>query len=114
MNASDFDSQLLKAELERLLTMFESNKTDEGLIKAATKMTTRLQNIKTPMQLCQLCIGDGSLNVRHSRAIHVQPTSVGRRREGASRGSARHRSGRHLLLSPFRQTPAAVTVQADP
>ena len=83
--ASDFDCQLLKAELERLLTMFESTKTEEILVKAATKLTTRLQNIKTPMQLYQFCVGDGSRNVRHSRAIHVQPTSVARRREGASR-----------------------------
>ena len=103
--ASDFDSQLLKAELERLLTMFESNKTEEGLMKAATQLTTRLQNIKTQIQLYQFCVGDGSRNVRDSRAIHVQPTSVGRRREGTLRGSARHRSGRPL---------AAVTVQADP
>ena len=95
-DASDFDSQLLKAEFERLLTMIESNKTDEGLMKAAKKLTTRLQNIKTPMQLYQFSVGDGSHNVRHSRAIHVQPTSVGRRREGASRGSARYRSGRPL------------------
>ena len=84
--------------------MFESNKTDEGLMKAATKMTTRLQYIKTPMQLYQFCVGDGSRNVLHSRAIRVQPTSVGRRREGASRESARHRSGRPL---------AAVAGQAD-
>ena len=57
-------------------------------MKAATQLTTRLQYIKTPMQLYQFCVGDGSRNVRHSRAIHVQPTSVGRRREGTSRGSA--------------------------
>ena len=71
-------------------------------MKAATKLTTRLQYANTPTQLYQFCVGDGSRNVRHNRAIHVQPKSIGRRREGASRGSARHRSGRPL---------AAVAVQ---
>ena len=87
-------------------------------MKAATKLTTRLQNIKTSMQLYQFCVGDGSRNVRHIRAIHVQSKSVGRRREGASRGSARRRSGRplaavagqkHLTLKRHRSISANVS-----
>ena len=52
--SSDFDSQLLKAELERLLTMFESNKTDEGLMKAATKYTAT-EHQYTDAALSVLC-----------------------------------------------------------
>ena len=69
----------------------------------ASYNTVFSQNIKTPMPLHQFCVGDGSRNVRNSRAIHVQPTSVGRRREGASRGSARHRSGRTLATVAYQK-----------
>lgn len=40
-----------------------------------------------------------SLGIRRGRKIHVQPTSVARRREGVSRGSGRQRAGRPLKRS---------------
>jgi hypothetical protein len=95
-NISCFDSAHFTSEMSRLSQMLQSNSTDEALMRAASKFTKRVSHITTPMQLYQFLTCSETQNTRRAKKIRVQPTSVARRAEGSTHGSARHRAGRPL------------------
>jgi len=95
-NISTFHSADFTSEMSRLSQMLQSNSTDEALMRAASKFTTRISRISTPMQLYQFLTSSDTQNTRRARKIRVQPTSIARRADGATHGSARHRAGRPL------------------
>jgi len=95
-SAAGVDSSQLESEVFRLSQMLQENSSDQGLVKAAEKFAIRLRKISSPMQLYQFFTAAEQRNTRGGRLIRVQPTSVARRAEGSTHGSARHRAGRPL------------------
>ena len=95
-SGSSTELSIINEEIDRLMGMLQTNSSDDGLMKAAKKFGEKLRRIQTPAQLQAFFSDSTGFNFHRRRKITVQPTSISRRREGSTHGSALHPYGRSL------------------
>ncbi|KAF4529821.1 hypothetical protein B566_EDAN013989 [Ephemera danica] len=86
----------LNNEFIRIKSILESNKSDSFLMKTTKAFTMKCQKVKSPMQLSAFFLSNGHLHLKRQRKIHVQSTTLARRKDRINRGNTVQRSGRPI------------------